>query len=224
MAGQRGIKRSPKQRLIDREQALKLHMVGQSNIEIARIIGVDEKTVRSDLKVIEKDWQAVNNQQISEHRNRENAKLLNLESEYWAVYHESKKHIRKTTVKRVVPAFDIPSDQDDSKDDRHEYDDLLDEIQERVEGLPPSESGRTLLAEVTTVIENRLPDIRCLDGVRNCIEARCKLFGLPIPVAKVDLPDDEGGDDEANVDELSRGIISILDAGIKKKAEALNVS
>ena len=99
-------------------------------------------------------------------------------------------------------------------DDRHEYDDLLNEIEARVEGLPQAQSERALLAEVTEVIEERLPDIRCLDGVRNCIEARCKLFGLPVPPTKeTEHPDEttHKPDVHRTREETARLMLEVLD-------------
>jgi DNA-binding NarL/FixJ family response regulator len=58
LAGKKNTRRAPAKRIKDRSQALKLHLEGRSNVDIARILEVTEATIRNDIKAVETDWQA----------------------------------------------------------------------------------------------------------------------------------------------------------------------
>ena len=206
---------SPLQLAKRRHEALELHLEGHTNIVIAEKLGVSEGTIRRDLRLVKDEWGERNDAAISAMRLEEDAKIRKLEVEYWAVYHESDKPLHKITAKRTIPVPDTSDFNEVSEIER-----LLNEAQARADGmdLTPDERAELIVAEITTVMQEHHPDIRCLDGIRNCIKDRCVLWGLPIPMPKDDRTDDDD-DDGGGAEDVAHEVMEILKQGIQPQAE-----
>lgn len=137
----------------DRLRIAELYLAGKKQVEIAKLLGLDQSTVSRDLSFLHREWQLQATHHIDEAKALELAKIDQLERTYWAAWErscqEKKRHSTRTsgTITR-----------DTSSGERNF-------IQE------------TPAQQVFTTAE-QTGDVRYLHGVQWCIERRCKILGI----------------------------------------------
>lgn len=142
---------------------------------------------------------------FNEARQRELAKIDELERTYYEAWEASKTAVEVRTVKKMVPGTD------DQRIEVDEHGDLI---------AQPEQYREVEMTEMTR--GEPVGDIRFLEGVRWCIERRIKLLGLnaPIKVAPTDpTGQKEYGEDREQLNEKKAQIlIGILEAHAKPKS------
>lgn len=93
-----GSNRTPFQREYDLERMSALYLTGKTQREIGEIIGVTQQQVNYDLKKLRKRWQESMIANINEVKNRELARIDELERTYWEAWDASRGERRRTLV------------------------------------------------------------------------------------------------------------------------------
>jgi transposase len=83
-------KRTPFQREEDLVQITRLYLQGRTQRDIAEVVGVSQGQVNHDLKLIQTRWRESSIMDMNEAKQRELARLDELEREYWAAWEQSK--------------------------------------------------------------------------------------------------------------------------------------
>jgi transposase len=83
-------KRTPFQREEDLVQITRLYLQGRTQRDIAEVVGVSQGQVNHDLKLIQQRWRESSIMDMNEAKQRELARLDELEREYWAAWEQSK--------------------------------------------------------------------------------------------------------------------------------------
>jgi transposase len=83
-------KRTPFQREEDLVQITRLYLQGRTQRDIAEAVGVSQGQVNHDLKLIQTRWRESSIMDMNEAKQRELARLDELEREYWAAWEQSK--------------------------------------------------------------------------------------------------------------------------------------
>jgi len=101
--------RSKIQREKDRETVARLYLRGVSQMDIAAEVGVNQSTVSRDLKALQKAWRESSLIDINEAKQRELAKIDELERTYWEAWLKSCEDAESETLKRVGSTNDAQS-------------------------------------------------------------------------------------------------------------------
>ena len=96
-------KRSPFRREADFVIITRLYLEGKSQSHIANVVGVSQQQISSDLKAIQKRWKKDTAFNLDEAKNRELARIDNLEATYWTAWENS---CKKRVAKSIRQSFD----------------------------------------------------------------------------------------------------------------------
>lgn len=137
----------------DRRNIARLYLKGEIQVDIAAQLGISQATVSRDIKFIQNEWQTERVYDINEAKQRELAKIDNLELEYWQAWRRSCENKQIVNRKGLLGAED------------------------------PKTKKRTMIGniEVTERNEGQAGDARFLDGVMDCIKQRCAILGVEAP-------------------------------------------
>lgn len=155
-----GPKRNARQRLYDRVDTIRLHLRGDSSIEIAdwisdnRPYSITAGQIRYDLIKVRKEWVETYLTNYDELKAKELANIDELQRSYWEAWEESRK--AKTTTER-----------------------------EKIEDTMTSKKGTTIPSysrnKVKAIEKEEGGDPKYLVGIQWCIEQRCKILGFNAP-------------------------------------------
>lgn len=142
----------------------RLYLQGHTQVEIAKQVGITVLTVKSRLSTIREQWKRSAMIDFNERQANELEKIDALEQVYLSKFEEScqdgHKHIKKSfPMYRKRDGGLYVDDEGKLKQNSH-YKQVMQVVEE------------------THTVEKRVGDPRWLDGVRNCIDMRCKIFGL----------------------------------------------
>lgn len=172
-------KRTDFERENDYHRITAMYLQGRTQAEIAAMLGVSQQQISLDLATVQRRWRTDTAINLDEAKQKELARIDNLERTYWDAWqHSSGEHV-KTRTEHLVPALDAESEGSEGE--------------EKVEKKP-------ILLKRITDTEDLVGAPAFLAGVMSCIERRCKLLGLDAPT-KV-APTTPEGDKPYN-DELS---------------------
>jgi hypothetical protein len=93
-------KRTPTERENDLEKIAALYLRGKRQVDIAQEIGVDQSQISRDLKEIHKRWRESSLVNMNEVKQRELARIDQLETEYWQAWTRSIGESVKTTTSK----------------------------------------------------------------------------------------------------------------------------
>lgn len=188
-------KRTKEQREADLPRIARLYLQGVTHEAIAQEVGVSRVQITQDLKTVRATWLQSAVRDFDSAKAEELARIDLLEAEYWAAWKASKSPRQITTTKRKTASL---------KDGK----------------APPIAQDEAGVRK-----EQRDGDPRFLDGVRSCIDRRCKLLGLDAPMrAQLSGPNGgpiphhvEQGPDLSNLtdEQLAQyeGILAVMSAG-----------
>jgi hypothetical protein len=152
--------RTKTERKYDMEREAQLMLQGMSNKEIAKVLteenpyNVSPHQVAYDRKAIEAEWRRSTLIDFNQVRNKELARIDTLEAEYWRAWYKSWEEI--TEKQQEAKTTDT-------------------------ESTGKSRGGKETEQSQRKIIQERLGDVKYLNGVQWCIEQRIKIFGLNAP-------------------------------------------
>jgi len=144
-------KRTRFQRETDLLKLSELYLKGQTQAEIAALLGVSQPQISNDLATLRGRWQKAATTNIDKLKARELAKVDRLEREYWDAWQRSLEADKTIKTRGKVQ----------QSDDGTRF------IREQ----PAEQTAHTDAG-----------DPRYLEGVRWCIERRCKILGIDAPM------------------------------------------
>jgi len=192
----KGKRRSPSEIARDRRNVASRYLQGKLQAEIAEELEVSQSSVSRDLKAIQKLWLASSLIDFNEAKARELAEIDHLERVYWKAWAVS---CKARTGKSVKAKGTIQREITNP-------DGTVTFVQESP-------------AEQTVRTEDRIGDPRFLQGVRWCIDQRCKIIGVYAPT-KI-APTDPTGEHEYSGfsdSELVREVTRLVDAARTREA------
>jgi len=103
--------RQPVQEEKDRRNISRLYLQGVTQVEIARELKISQPTVSRELKLLQAEWRVERVFDINEAKQRELAKIDNLEIEYWLAWKRSQTETVIKT-KKATKILDMVRDQE----------------------------------------------------------------------------------------------------------------
>jgi hypothetical protein len=91
---------TPQQREAHLANVARLYLTGHLQVEIATQTGVSQQQISYDLKVLQKRWRESSGVDFNEAKQRELARIDNLELEYWQAWRASKGEKKKQSAER----------------------------------------------------------------------------------------------------------------------------
>ncbi len=158
-------KRLPIQRERDLRTIARMYLRGYHQDEIAKRIEVSGNQISYDIKDIKRRWLKSTLIDFNERMGAELEKIDQIEREYIEGYKRSKKR-KITKTRKQVPLYKNP--------EGNLYVDVSGELKEEKQIIRSGE----LVTEENIKTELRDGDPRWLDGIQQCIDKRCKIFGL----------------------------------------------
>jgi hypothetical protein len=134
-----------------RTQIAQFYLKQYTQAEMADMLGISIQTVNADLKAVRHMWAESAIFDMNEAKQRELARIDQLEREYWRAWEESQKE--QTTAK----------------------------TRGRIETEESDGDTYTIPEAYETQRQPRLGDPRYLQGVQWCIQQRCKILGIEAP-------------------------------------------
>jgi len=140
-----------------RTEIAALYVKGYFQFEIAEALGITAAQVNRDLKSIQAEWAETRVEDLQLAKQKELAKLEQVEREAWQAWDRSQKDA--VTEKRTAGEIEATT----SKDGK------------------PGESIELPVTKTETTRAGQVGDPRYLDQVQKVVERRCKLLGLDAP-------------------------------------------
>lgn len=175
-------------------QIAKLYVRGTTQMDMAKMLGVSQGQISSDLRLVLKKWQEERLHDIDRYKNEQLVRINAIEEEMWAAWEKS-----KTTKKVII--------------NKSKSGEMLDVI-DPVTGKMTKQQSDKYWRAGTTEEEPVSGDMQYMNGIMWCVQERAKILGLYAP-KKVANTDPTGEFESTSAKEILGDIIG----GILKRAE-----
>ena len=146
------------------ERVARLYLQGQTQRQIAKVVGVSQTQVCFDLQAIREEWRKSALMNFTERQAQELAKLERLEAEAWDAWERSKAEQLQTyaETEQTLPADGEPA-------------------AAPVPRKPRTKRSKSSIRKTQSAGEDRFMEV-----ILKCVERRCKMLGIDAP-SKVEL-------------------------------------